>query len=89
MSQPGKELTYLDFRQPADIVIDPRLDRVSKVKLLRDWEYDAREMEVAEEEGMIAPTPDLLEDIIAALRVLGDQDEKSSTEAPPTKQGGC
>lgn len=88
MNQFRKQLTHLDFRRPADIVSDPGLDRASKVKLLRDWEYDAREMEVAEEEGMIAPTPDLLEDIIAALRVLGDQDKKSA-EAPPTKQGGC
>lgn len=87
MTQPGNELTHLDFRQPADIVTDPRLDRASKVKLLRDWEYDAREMEVAEEEGMIAPTPDLLDDIMAALHALGDQDD-NSTEAPPTKHGG-
>lgn len=87
MTKHGEALTHLDFPRPDDIVTDPRLERDQKVKLLRDWEYDARQMEVAEEEGMIAPAPDLLDVILAALRELGDKDDDMS-DAPPTKQGG-
>jgi hypothetical protein len=59
------------FETPADVVRDPRLSREEKVEALRRWEYDARLLEVAEEENMTAATPSILGDILDALRSLG------------------
>jgi hypothetical protein len=42
----------LVFKTPDDVVISNELSREQKITILRRWEYDARELEVAEEEGM-------------------------------------
>ena len=61
-----------------------------KIEILRRWEYDAREMQVADDEGMTAPASQPqtapLDSILKALRALGapSDPEKSA----PTKQGG-
>nr|NIQ12631.1 hypothetical protein [Gammaproteobacteria bacterium] len=62
------------------------LTRDQKFKILERWEYDARELEVAEEENLGGGSPSLLPEILKALRILNaDVDLKSTT---PTKQGG-
>jgi len=74
------------FETPHDVVLDKNLNREQKIQILRSWEYDARELEVAEEESMISNQPDLLRRVKKALSELdasGDPDD-----APPTKQGG-
>lgn len=73
------------FKTPHDVVIDEKLSREEKIKILHSWEYDARELEVAEEESMISHKPDLLRRVKKALYELNvacDPDDK-----PPTKQG--
>jgi len=77
------------FRQPQDVVERSDLTREQKIEILRRWEYDARELQVAEEEGMKAPAgepPTVLDAILIALRLLhaGADVEHSA----PTKQGG-
>jgi hypothetical protein len=53
---------------------------------LKRWEYDAREMQVAEEEGFPAREPGcLLDAILAALHQLGAGPDIE--HSPQTKQG--
>ena len=75
------------FPNPMAIVVDDSLSVERKVEILRRWEYDAREIQVAEEEGFPAKEPDsLLDAVIAALHALGAGPDLE--HSPPTKQGG-
>ena len=61
------------FRTPGEVVDHPGLDRDQKLAILRRWEMDARELEVAEEENMAGGDASPLADVIAAIeRVAGD-----------------
>ena len=73
------------FETPEEVASRKDLTRENKLKILRRWEYDARNEEVAEEEGM-APTgaEDLLGRILKALQDLGDTSD--GEDAPNTKQ---
>lgn len=75
------------FKRPADVLAAPSLSREQKIKVLRQWEYDAREMDVAEEENMQGGESGVeLADVLAALDELDpDHDE---VESSPSKQGG-
>ena len=39
------------FGEPADVVASNELTRDQKIEILRRWEYDAHQLEVAEEEA--------------------------------------
>ena len=74
------------FAAPEDVLRDPALTTIEKIELLRQREYDEREIAVAQEEGMPGPEPELLGRILRALDALtGGLDLDKS---PPTKQGG-
>lgn len=77
---PGSEFTC-----PEDVLKQQTITREQKIKILRRWEYDARELEVAEEENMGGGPPSMLSDILAALQRLGS--EVDPEYSPPTKQG--
>jgi hypothetical protein len=74
------------YKTPNQVLKDDTLTLEQKIKILRQWEYDARDIQVAEEENMIGDTPSMLHRVLVALRQLGVEidPEKSST----TKQGG-
>lgn len=55
-----------------------------KIEILCQWEYDARELAVAEEEGMSGGPPDKLHEILEALRQLGINSDPEYSS--PTKQ---
>ena len=60
------------------------LTRDQKIEILRRWEYDAHQLEVAEEEaGMGVRSPDMLDRVIQALHTLGV--ERDTEHTPPTK----
>ncbi len=40
------------FAQPRDVLTDPRFSREIKLKILRQWEHDARSLATADNEGM-------------------------------------
>jgi hypothetical protein len=85
------EMALLDpaasFDAPADVLNSRRFNKEEKIEILRRWEYDAVEMSVAAEEGMINPNgDDLLQQIVIALRDLAGDIDTDNT--PPTKQGG-
>lgn len=76
------------FKKPQEIVETSDLSREQKIELLRRWEYDARELQVADEEGMAPadPQPGILDGILNALRSL---DAAADVEhSAPTKHGG-
>ena len=43
------------FNSPQEVVSNQELSREQKIEILRQWEQDARLMEVAEEENMPGP----------------------------------
>lgn len=73
------------FEAPADICDDPALSTDEKVRILRRWEYDARELQVADEENMAGDRTDLLDQVLAALARLK---QSGGSDGAPTKQGG-
>lgn len=58
------------FSCPDDVLYEQSLTREQKVKILHRWEYDARQLEVAEDENMAGGPSDLLDNILAALNEL-------------------
>jgi len=75
-----------EFTHPEEVLAEQSLTHEQKIQILRRWEYDARELEVAEEENMGGTSPSMLGEILNALHRL---DAKVDTEhSPPTKQGG-
>lgn len=75
-----------EFDRPMDVTTEQSLTQEQKIQVLRRWEYDALELEVAEEENMGGGSPSMLSEILDALhRLNADVDTEHS---PPTKQGG-
>ena len=76
----------LVFKTPEELLANNQLSREQKIEILRRWEYDVRELQVAEEESMDGPQPVTLDAVLRALRELG---APADTErSAPTKQGG-
>jgi hypothetical protein len=74
------------FARPNDVLAEQTLTREQKIRVLRRWEYDARELEVADEENMGGGPPDVLDQVLKALHRLDA--EIDVEHSPPTKQGG-
>jgi len=74
------------FARPEDILRERTLTRDEKIEILRRWEYDARDLEVATEENMPEGPPSQLGAVLRALRQLNVTSD--CEHAPPTKQGG-
>ena len=58
------------FKVPEQVLLRDDLSREQKAAILRRWVYDARELEVAEDEGMRDGEPDLLDRVLRALDEL-------------------
>ncbi len=72
------------FKDPEEVVASDELNLVQKIEILRRWEYDARQLEVAEEEaGMAVRRPDMFARVLEALNTLGV--ELDTEHTPPTK----
>jgi hypothetical protein len=76
------------FREPDEVVESKLLNREQKIEILRRWEYEVRELQVADEESMTAPRPErvTLDAVLKALRAVGAPADMERTA--PTKQGG-
>lgn len=70
------------FATPEDVIAHPALTAEQKIEILRSWEYDAAEGEVATEEGMPGADNGLLRRVLFALESLG----VDSGTTGPTKQ---
>lgn len=73
------------FQKPNDVLNESDLTTVEKIAILKRWEYDARELQVAEEENMTGGPDDTLDQVLKALISLN----ASSDDDSPTKQGGA
>lgn len=73
------------FKGPRDVLHREDLTREQKIKILRRWEYDARQLQVATEESMRGPEPVALDQVLNALREL---DAGGAERSAPTKHGG-
>jgi hypothetical protein len=58
------------FDSPEELLARADLDPAQKLRLLRRWRDDSRELSVAEEEGMGGGEPSLLERVSAALAAV-------------------
>ena len=77
------------FETPDGVLKSEELSREQKIEILRRWEYDARELQVAEEENMIGTDTDVLGQIMRALLQLDEKSEVERLEhSPSSKQGG-
>lgn len=77
------------FKSPDEVLKSEELSREQKIEILRGWEYDARELQVAEEENMIGTNADILGQIMRALLQLDEKSEVERLEhSPSSKQGG-
>ena len=77
------------FETPDEVLEAEELSREQKIDILRRWGYDARELQVAEEENMIGTNADILGQIMRALLQLDEKSEVERLErSPSSKQGG-
>jgi hypothetical protein len=58
------------FASPEDVLEHPELTDAQKIEILRRWQYDAVELDVAVEEGMPGDDDPLLRRIMLALGQL-------------------
>ncbi len=73
------------FNAPEDVLKARDITREQKIEILRRWEYDARELQVADDESMTGGNNNLLQRVLESLSALGyvpDPDKE-----PPTMQG--
>lgn len=58
------------YSLPKDILEDDTLDQDQKIKILKQWEFDAHNLMVAEEENMPGDAPPMLNRVRRALKKL-------------------
>lgn len=77
------------YNAPDDVLRDSTLSDDEKRRVLDQWEADARELEVAEEEGMAGEPSEssMLRRVLMAQEKLPQRHDH--TENAPTKQGGA
>jgi len=85
------QLALLDpgkvFDSPQAVLLCQDISRDQKIMILKRWESDMREIQVAEEENMQGK--DLVETYEAILNALHTLDADINLgDSPPTKQGG-
>lgn len=77
------------FKAPQDVLTHSGFSTADKIKILRRWEFDIREMEVAEEENMTVANKHKkvhLDDVLEALHNLDSG--LTTDDTSPTKHGG-
>ena len=75
----------LVYRSPQEVLSDKQLNDSQRLQVLKRWELDQRELEVAQEEGMTGGETSMLHEILEAMEKLNV--DIDSPEAP-TKHGG-
>jgi hypothetical protein len=74
------------FSSPEEVRDSQSFSPAQKVRILKSWEYDAAELAVAEEEGMLGGNGDMLRRILLALNSVAGEVDVERTG--PTKQHG-
>ena len=82
------------FGTPKSILADEDLDAAQKLKLLRQWEFDLRQLLVATEENMPGTeakpgnSAELLQEVRRALASIEGEAPTKDTGGGPSKAGG-
>ncbi len=76
-----------EFDRPADVVKTKELSTAEKKEALKQWEVDARLLQVASEENMAGGEPNRLDEVKKAQAKIGG-DSAAEDSAPPNKSGG-
>lgn len=63
------------FRCPQDVLLETTISLAEKRDILMQWEVDAKELLVAEEENMVGDGPSMLSRVHIALADLANQSE--------------
>ena len=72
------------FEAPEEVLEQASLRKEQQIEILKRWAYDASELAVAEEEGMVGDAPLILQRVMDALdQISGDSDIGGTG---PTKQ---
>jgi hypothetical protein len=58
------------FAKPNEVVSTPALSREQKIDVLRRWEYDARMLQMGNQEGQVDESDELLAEILESLHEL-------------------
>jgi hypothetical protein len=58
------------FAKPNEVVFSPAFSRKQKIDMLRRWEYDARMLQLANQESEIDESEELLTEILESLHQL-------------------
>jgi hypothetical protein len=58
------------FAKPNEVVLTPALSRKQKIDVLRRWEYDARMLQMGDQEGKVDECEELLAEILESLHQL-------------------
>jgi len=75
------------FSHPSQVVSAEQLSHGDKVKVLKQWELDARLLQVASEEGMSGGEASMLADVKQAQDELGVEPPPDDKRGAPTKTG--
>ena len=76
-----------EFAHPSQVVSTPDLSYKDKVKVLKQWELDARLLQVASEEGMTGGEQNMLADVKKAQEELGVEPPAEAKAGGPNKNG--
>lgn len=60
------------FDSPKNIIYDNRFTNEQKLEILHSWEFEAKELEIAEDESMNETSPDILDEILAAIQQVSN-----------------
>ena len=63
------------FSTPMDVVLTDSMTADQKLKVLKHWEINARDLQVASEEAMTGPQPSRLAEVRAAILKLCEQEK--------------
>ena len=63
------------FTTPMDVVVTESMTPEQKLKVLKHWEANARDLQVASEEAMTGPQPSRLGEVRAAILKLCEQEK--------------
>ena len=61
------------FAEPKDVVTHPTLSRDMKLKILREWQHDARRLSASEGEGFCGGEDSMLERVEDAITLVQKQ----------------
>ena len=73
------------FEEPGDVLEERGLTREQKLRILRQWDQDARQLAVAEEENMTGGEENMVGRVSKAILALGGDAERD--QAASTKLG--